>query len=239
MSSNTIRSFNVKDDTLITLAGVARSHYLKYKMFFTGFNPAIFTEGYEDEILARMIDEAHATTSDEFFVSHQAKETDTVQKAKKSLLRELKILSFCVMDQYRDDPVVLNEFQLDNLSRKSRNVDTFIGFAKDVLVTADTYKEGLLKSGMTAEGLVRIANAGDTLDFHRREQVEMMKSRPGVTQDRIEKVNALWRELSKMSKAANIIFFNNPEISALFALPRSVRRTSKVVEEEHQEEVAA
>lgn len=43
----------------------------------------------------------------------------------------------------------------------------------------------------------------------------------------------------KIHKAAEILFYENPEIRDLFALPKKVRYSPKEVEEETPEEVAA
>lgn len=92
---------------------------------------------------------------------------------------------------------------------------------------------------MSEEGIARIEQSFEDLDLQRREQIEKIKARPSVTQDRIEKVNDLWRELVKIHKAAEILFFDNPEIRDLFKLPKRVRYSSGGGGGESQEEIAA
>lgn len=238
MSSNTVRLFKVNDDKVITLAGVARSHYMKYKEYFTDFNPTIFFEEYEHTTLAAAITSAQDTLSDSFYVKRQMKETDGMQKAMKLLKRELKKLSFCVLDQFRNVPGVLEEFKLNGFASKYRKADLLIGFTKDVLMTIDKYKADLQKSGLTDEEIAKIEQRCENLDRQRREQIEVINARPRLTQDRIEKMNALWLELVKINMAAEFIFDDNPEIQKLFALPKYVKRRRSVVAEETLEEVA-
>lgn len=229
MKTDSRRLSKVKDDTLITLAGVTHAHYIKYKMFFTDFNNIVFPEGYEDRVLATKIDAAQCTISDAFILKSQAKETADVESARRTLLKELRVLAFYVDNSFEGNAVVLKEFLLKRVGKKYRNVDALIGFTKDTLNKVTKYKTELFKNGLHDELIERISAACDTLDVKRREQVEVIRSRPKITQDRREKVNALWKELTKIHKAAKLIFADNPEISSLFDLPRGTRSKRKSV----------
>lgn len=236
MKKNVNRMYKIKDDKLLVLAAVARDYYIQYKMFFNSFNKVMFTEEYQDSVLGVKISEANATMSDAFIVKTQAKETADVEKAKMALLRLLKILRLIVKDRFDNKTEVLNEFLLANLSTIAQNADSLIAFTKDALVRVDKYKTELMESGLDDTLLTNINNALEDLDSQRREQVEVIRSRPGITQDRINKMNALWKELVKLNESAEVIFEENPEVRVLFDLPKAPKSGSSTEEEEQVED---
>lgn len=226
MSSRIYRSYSMKDDKLIILVGVARDHYIKYKASFNSFNDVIFPPDYEDVVLGKKLLEAKEILSDAFVVKRQAKETADVQEAIKKLLRPMKILAFIVNTHFARNSVVLDEFMLNRLHTKAQSVDTLIGFTKDALNTVEKYQDELVESGLKPELVTIIKEACASLDKERRQQIKIIKTRPGLTQERVEKMNDIWQELVKLSRAANVIFEDHPQVKVLFDLPRVTRYCS-------------
>ncbi len=70
------------------------------------------------------------------------------------------------------------------------------------------------------------------LEVQRHEQIETMQKRPVITQDRINKMNELWDILTLLSNAAEIIFEDEPEIRALFDLPRFKSNSTSEINEQ-------
>lgn len=223
MSTKLLRLYHISDDKLMTYAGLFRAQYIKYKMFFTSFNSVTFHETYEDNTLGKATEEAKETMSDAFIVKLQRKETVDKEKAEKRLIHLLKVLNFHVVECFASSPVILEQFRLTSLSKMARNTDGFIGYAKDVLARVEKHKAALLASGMKEELIGNTTHAYNDLDDQRREQLQTIRDRPGITQDRIEKMNTVWSELVKINKAAELIFFSNPEIQKLFELPRGTQ----------------
>lgn len=239
MSSRLFRQYSLKDEKLTVLAGVTRDHYIKYQASFSSFNDVVFPEDYHDVTLAEKLTAAKTTMSDAFIVKGQAKETADVEEAKSALLKPMKVLAFVVETRFEQDPVILNEFMLNQLNSKSQNADTLIAFTKDALITVEKYNDELIESGMKPDLVDIIQQACDKLDDQRREQIEVIRSRPGITHERIEKMNDLWKELVKINKAADIIFEEQPEVKALFDLPKASRYSSQEDGELVDEEVVA
>lgn len=239
MSTKISRLYSVSDDKLTVFAGVTCDHYIKYQASFSSFNDVVFHADYHDGTLSVKLNAAKETISDAFIVKGQAKETADVSDAKDALLRPMKILSFVVNTRFENEPVILQEFMLSQLMTKSYSIDTLIGLTKDVLNTVEKYKAELIEGGLKAELIDIIKRACKELDDQRREQIEVIKSRPGITHERIEKMNALWKELVKINKAADIIFEDHPEVKCLFDLPKAIRHSSEGEEDVVADEVVA
>lgn len=238
MSSKEVRKSKVDDDALITLARVICSHLTEYKMFFTSFDNQIFTEDYEERVLKPLISNSQNILSDKFFLKSQAKETADKEDARKVLRRRLKILEFYVMSKFANNKAILDEFLLHTVGTTYRNADALIGFTKDTLVKVETYKSELFDAGVTDTLIANIEDAKNNLNTQRRQQVETMRKRKVKTKDRINRVNRLWEELTKIQDVARILFFANPEIGALFELPKGKKSKATDVAEE-QEQVPA
>lgn len=237
MSTTERRKSTINDDALITLAGVIRSHYIKYKMFFTSFDSVNYTENYEDTVLAASTTEAKGVLSDDFFVQGQAKETNDMINATSDLHRALGVLHYYVKIRFGENKAILREILLPKKGKKYRNADFLIGYTKDTLVKVEKYKVELVQAGLTDAIIENIENASNVLDNQRREQVEVIHSRSVTTNDRIEKINKLWKELKKLEAAARIVFFNNPEIRDLFELPKSKRKKATETEVAQEETI--
>lgn len=237
MSNNISRLYNVKDDKLTILAGVTLDHYVKHQEKFTAFNAVVFPADFHEVVLKVKLSAAQNTLSDAFVVKSQAKETADVQEAKKKLLKPMRELAFVVETCFAHEPLILNAFMLDLLHSKAQNIDGLIGYTKDVLNMVEKHKTALLAQGMKESLPTDIEEAQKNLDMQRREQIEVIKSRPAITQERIEKMNDLWRELVKINKAASVIFDEHPETLALFELPRPIRNGSDEASDELDEEI--
>ncbi len=227
MNTKSVRLYGFSDDKLTVFAGVARDHYIKYQTSFNHFNKAVFPVDYQDRTLASKLDTARAIMSDAFILKSQAKETADVKLAIKKLLKPMKALSFIVETRFEEQPVILKEFLLTQLISKSYSADTLISFTKDTLNTIEKHREKLSESGLSQELVDTINQDCITLDQQRREQIETIKARPGITHDRIEKMNDLWKELLSINKAADVIFENQPEVKKLFELPHVTRCKSR------------
>lgn len=239
MSSRAIRKSNITDDALRTLAGVVRSDFMKYKMFFTTFDPKRFTDDYEDRVLAELITRSQNIMSDEFFLTSQAKETADKDEATEELRRALKVLEYYVNARFGHNKAMLDEFLLSHVNKIFRNADILIGFTKDTLVKVETYKTELLEAGLTEELIANIETALDNLNRERREQVDTIRKRKLKTTERVDTINSLWKVLTHLQDAARILFYNNPEIRELFELPRKARKKKKTTKSTPEENVVA
>lgn len=214
------RLYNVKDDQLIIHSEVIRDRYLKYEPHFKTFNDVKFNDEYHAGIDAK-ITTASNTMSDAFIVKTQAKETAEVSQASTKLLSSLEGLCFIIKSAFAGNEIVLNEMRIKELKSIARNPDSFIIFTQDLFVKVEKYKEKLIPEGLKDEHLTTIKEDLAELNKQRREQIDAIQSRPAITQDRIVKMNDLWRKLVELRDASNIVFKDQPEIQALFALPKS------------------
>ncbi len=63
------------------------------------------------------------------------------------------------------------------------------------------------------------------------EQQEALKRRPEKTSGRIEHYNTIWNSVLEIHEAAKRIFRNEPEVLALFELPKVQHKRSSKIEE--------
>jgi len=157
--------------------------------------------------------------SDGFILKTQARFTSKVAEYKRSLVRELNSINFTINRSFQDNRAVINEFCLNKVSEMSKNIDTLIGFSKDVLVMILNYQEDLAKEGFGDDKTELFKRNIEDLDNYRRIQVEAMHTRPIHTKDRIMKMNSLWKQLCELKEASEIVFADEPETKALFSLP--------------------
>ncbi len=225
MAQTSNRLFTITDDHLIVHSGVVKQNYIKHNAPFAEFNSVKFHPEYATTIEST-ITAAKNTTSDGFFLKEQAKETSDVKEITKKVEKSLRKVAFNVKDCFENKPSIIKEFRISAISDFNSNSDTFIGYIKDVLGVINKYKPDLLESGMKEQLISTIEDQLMELDKQRREQIEAIQARPVLTKERIDTMNSLWKQLVDMRDAADIVFDESPEISALFALPKATNRSS-------------
>ncbi len=219
------RQSSLTDDKLIVHAGVIKDYFMQHHLSFTEFNSVHFHPEYHNE-MAIKITSAEKTMSDAFILKTQAKETAKVNDHKKSLLKSLGQIDFIVNIIFANNKTVKNEFRLNKRTEFSSNSDKFIGYAKDVLVMIENYKEDLLAGGLREEIITDIVIEIQDLDAQRRIQIETIQSRPLFTKERIEKMNDLWKQLGEIKTAASFVFEDQPELRSLFDLPKASSKST-------------
>jgi len=224
------RQSPLRDDKLITHTSVVKEHFITHREAFANFNSTVFHAAYPDEFQGK-INLAEQTISDGFILKTQVRHTNKVEEHKGELVRELASIDFTVKRAFAQDPSIVNEFRLNKISEMSKNIDSLIGFSKDVHVMIQNYQTELIAEGFTNDKTDHFKKKIEDLDKLRRIQVEAMHTRPLYTKDRIMKMNQLWKQLGELKEASDIIFADELEIKALFALPKASTRSSDDEEE--------
>ncbi len=232
------RQSPLRDDKLIIHTSVIKDHFMSHESHFNGFNSAIFHDTYHDEFQIKISD-AQNTMSDAFILKSQARHTSKVESMKEELSQELHTINFVVNRTFTNDKAIVNEFRLNKTAEMSKNIDSFIGFSKDVHLMVGNYATELALEGLTTEKVDFFLSKINELDKQRRLQVEAIHTRPIHTKDRIQKMNILWKQLWELRDASEIIFANEPEIKALFALPKAPNKQDDNDEEMSDEVIIA
>ncbi len=237
MAQHEYRQFQLSDDQLIVHTGVVRENFIRHNGAFAELNDIKFHPEYHTDI-ATTISLAKNTVSDAFNLKAQAKETADVKAVSKALEKSLRKLAFNVKSRFEDQKSIQKEFRLSAISDFTTNADTFIGYIKDVLGVVNKYQAELLEEGMKEELIATIENQLNDLNKQRREQIEAIQARPVLTKNRIDTMNALWKHLVDMRDASDIVFDEQPEIRALFALPKHNSRISSETDTEETDNEA-
>ncbi len=225
------RHATLKDDKLITHCSVIKDHFVTHQAHFNGFNNIVFHETYH-EVIQGKITLAQDTMSDAFILKRQATHTSKLEEQKSTIVRELSGIEVIVKRGFHDNQAVINEFRLNKIHEAAKNIDTLTGFSKDVVVMIKNYQAELTVEGFDITKTEAFQNSITELDTLRRNQMEAIHTRPIHTKDRIQKMNVLWQQLCELKDVSEIIFANEPELKALFALPRSAVRQEDSVEDE-------
>ncbi len=226
MGTSSARLFQLADDTVTMQGSVIRGRYLTHRDKFAEFNEVKFHAEYHNDI-AKKISNAVATLSDAFILKSQALATSRVDETSKELEKSLNKVRFVVKLRFSGVKKIMGEFRFNKLAEIAPHADKFIGYSKDVLIMIEKYKAELIDEGLKADLIMDINGLIEDLDNRRREQIEAIASRPVHTTNRIDTMNELWKALVEIRDAANITFADQPEIRALFQLPKQSRSSSE------------
>ncbi len=100
-------------------------------------------------------------------------------------------------------------------------------WAEELVTVVELHKEVLTGGGYAEDSFQKLISAKGEMHTHYFEQQEALKRRPEKTAERIIHYNAIWGSVVEIHEAAKRIFRNQPEILALFALPKVQHKREK------------
>ncbi len=219
MASSVTRLSKIADATLVMHSEVIHSTFVEHQTHFQQFNAALFKEDFSVGF-KEIIDEATAQISDRFIVKEQKQDTEEMNVKADELLSLAKHLRYFVETVFADNAATIERFNLGNISKLRTNIDLFIASMEDMVEILEEFLEPLIAGGYGAEKVAKLKEEVKSLRQLRREQKEMKIRRGELTKQRITKMNNLWKKLTEISDAAEILFEDDPDKQKLFALPQ-------------------
>ena len=99
-------------------------------------------------------------------------------------------------------------------------------FLKSLITVSGTYRDKLLEGGCNSSVIDGLPAQFRELDTRLIDQQTFMDERGVITQERVEKLNALYDLLSPISSIAHIIYDDNEAQLAKYAMPRPQSSTN-------------
>ncbi len=213
------RDYNLKDDDVVYPSSITFSNFKEYIADFVDIGPTKFTPEFVEEFEGAL-DSARSTISDSFIKSESVKHTSAIDKIKSETLGVLNKLEYHVEGAFINEEHIIKSFHLNKARDLSHHTSSFSGYLDDVVVIIIKHKEALITEGMKESVIQTLSEAINGIRKHVDLRHKVKIDRAVATQDRIRKMNHLWSFLVKLKNAAKHIFEDQPEIRALFDLPK-------------------
>lgn len=209
------RKFKGSDAAFIEQAKTIRNHLQTYHADFSAFDPTL--DATFIEALTAAIAEVDAGRDDVAHKEMVRQQTEAVQAAMDQCRTVYKRLKYFV-EQTFSSKGVQNEFGLGQFKTVRDSQPKMIQFMGTLKTTAAKYSAQLTAHGCPADLIASIETAIAALDTANQGQESAKGERTVATEVRVEKLNAVYDRLMRVSAAAKIVFEGDATRLALFHL---------------------
>ena len=223
MSKND-RDFNFSDASLLSYGEVLAA---TMPNDVTNFN--VFDNTINDQYPVKITDaiaEVKNIRTDQVVIDEMTEHTQAVNNALAACNSYYKTVSFFVRKAFKGNTAVQNQFGLNDIAKVRMNVPKMIIFMNDIAGVVAKHQSQLVEVGCN-EGLLSTGQKlGEDLKNCNVNQQRFIKERGLITQERVEKLNALYALIRPVSEIANIIFADNPAKLAVYQMPKPKSSTN-------------
>ncbi len=212
------RLFTVSDATLIEHADTVKASLPDDIAEFTSFDTTISAE-YPNTIAAA-IDAVLALKSDQVIIDEQVEKTQNVNEAMGQCTNAYRTVAFFVRKAFNGNRAVQNQFGLNDIEKVRNNQPRMILFMEELADTVQKYQADLVAAGCNEAVITSLPQKAEALRTANTEQEKFKKDRGLLTQERVEKLNELYKLLVPISEIAQIIYADDPARLARYMLPK-------------------
>lgn len=213
------RNYRITDAEMLERAKTCRLYFEEDKADFTAF-AAPFADPYSPDWLA-LIAVAEAELSDESIVDVQVGLTDVVESFMVDSRKHYQDIKFFIERAYPENLAIQNEFGADDYDTARQSQAKMLGFLKQLHHTAEKYKVDLIAAGYDQPRIDEIATLKDRLDTSNQEQEQYKGNRGVLTQERVDKNNAVWAIFKEVCKAGKRVYVDDYAKYQRYLLPAS------------------
>lgn len=212
------RLFTVSDATMIEHADTVKVSLPDDISDFTSFDSTISTE-YPNQI-SGAIDAVLAVKSDQVIIDEQVEKTQNLNEAMGQCTNAFRTIAYFARKVFKDNKAVQNQFGLNDIEKVRNNQPRMILFMEELAETAQKYQADLVAAGCNEAVITALPEKAAALRTANTEQEKFKKDRGLYTQERVEKLNELYRLMVPISEIAQIIYADDPARLARYLLPK-------------------
>jgi len=211
------RDFTISDGRLMEYGTSVASFLPDDLADFSAFD-STFNHSFIDNLRESMED-VRAVKSDDVVVDEQSEHTDKVREKMEQCNEAYTTVAFFVRKAFDDNRSVQNQFGMNDISEARNNQLKMIQFMQSLAKTAARYKDQLVEGGINPEVIDTLPQLSEELEDANNRQEMFKKERPGITQERVKRLNKVYHMLSYVSDIAKIIYADNPAQLNKYKMP--------------------
>jgi hypothetical protein len=212
------RLFSISDDKLRqhgeTVAMSIGNDIGEFTAFDSTFDPAY------DAVILNVINDLNAMKSDQVVIDEMTEYTQNSNDALAACNTAFRTISFFVRKTFPDNAAVQNQFGLNDIKNARKDQSKMVRFMDDLIIVCGKYGDTLIKGGCNPALIDSLPELREALNKAETAQEKFKKDRGLMTQERVLKLNELYRLLIPVSEIAQIIYADNEAKLSRYTLPR-------------------
>ena len=175
---------------------------------FTAFAPK-FVQTFVDNFMLK-IEAAEDAPQDNQIIDILAQKTDAVNQAMEDCRKLFNKMRYFLEEAFKSNTSLLNEIGYNDYGAARNSQKEMIRFMKVLVTACNKYASELIAVGFDQNQIDSIQATLDKLVTANDDQEYYKGERQAITQQRIEKMNAVWEIVLDVCKAGKIIYADNP-----------------------------
>ena len=217
MSKND-REFNISDAELTEHADVVVATLPLDMPFFTAFDSTFSVEYVF--LLQNAIADVENYTTNEVMMDEMAEHSLDFKNKWNICYQQYQTIAYFARKAFATNPAILNQFGTNDIDKAQDSQPKMVVFMKSLVKTVYKYETQLVAAGCNPLDLFNLPV--NVLAFHVSNiaQEKFKDDRALNTQERVRKLNLVYRLLQPLHKAAVIIFKNDPVKYQIYTMPQ-------------------
>ncbi len=212
----------------------------KYDSHWRSFNQK-YPQKYAEDlhlVFKQKIMDAKNIVADENLRKEMVSETKEFDDLASELYGNTVAINFCATDAFRTKPAIYSLFTIGKPNNSKNSRPKFIRKARDYAKLIRKYEKELKENGCTEDQIVKIEQLAAKMDMQDWERIVSKLTRGEVTIRRTNALNEVWSMMTYIHEGSKVVFFDNPDILALFELPKP-KRKKKRPDEAHKDDTSS
>lgn len=177
-----------------------------------------------------LISKLKTLKSDKVVIDEMTELTQTSNDALAACNRAFRTIGFFVSKVYKGNVAVQNQFGFNDIRAARQDHGRMIRFMDDLILVCKSYRQALIDGGCDEAVVDSLPTLRDQLQVAETRQEKFKKDRGLITQERVEKLNALYELLVPVSEMAQIMYADDPARLSRYTLPRPKSSTNSVAD---------
>lgn len=212
------RLFNFSDAILLEHATRVEATLPNDIADFVAFD-STFDQRYPVQ-LTQVLSDIASIKPDQVVVDEQAALTETLNNTMAACNNAFRTIVYFVRKAFPDSKAKQNQFGLNDIKKVRDNQPSMILFMETFATTVAQHKDELIAQGCNAELVDQMPALSKALKDSNLDQEKFKKGRGIITQERVIKLNELYKLLIPISEIAQIIYADNPAMLNVYLMPK-------------------
>lgn len=210
--------FKYTQADLISLGRLIYGYLAQDIVAFSAFDGQRFTAQYLTNFDATYI-AARDMPTDETILDQQMIYTATIEEKMEAARKLYRNTKYFIKKAFENKPSIMNEFGANNYDDSRKSVPDMVLFLGNLNYMLNKYAAQMTTAGYNIAQANNIITLRNELETAKYEQASFQSERKRYTQERIEKLNALYQFITETCEAGKLIYEDDMAMYAKYVLP--------------------
>ena len=212
------RDYAIPDADMLADAKMKQAYFARDIADFEAFDNDVFNQAFSTSWLQAMAT-VEQTMDDEAVLEQQTQLTAAIESGLTDCRNFFqKQLKYFIEKAFPAQPVIWNEFGYNDYDKARLSARDMVRFMRKLHIIMLKYQTQLLAANFPPESVGSADTLRIALDTILTTQEFFIGSRPGITQDRVKKLNTVYSHTAQVCRVGKLLYDNTPDKYACYLI---------------------